>query len=127
MRKTTIGKDVSIGASCVISPGTVFENDSVLLDLSHVVSGVVHEGETWHGSPAVKKDTVSQIRLDPIRPSNFLTVIYTIGVILAVVFLEAWQTALETPFFTGIFLIAGEVSPLGLGWWWALILNVDKF
>jgi acetyltransferase-like isoleucine patch superfamily enzyme len=47
-----IGDNVWIGANCVIMPGSIIGNNSIIATAS-VVKGVIPDDEIWGGSPAV--------------------------------------------------------------------------
>lgn len=54
-----IGSNVWVGAGCVLLPGTVIGDDSVIAAGS-VVRGTVPPGEIWGGVPAKKLKTIGQ-------------------------------------------------------------------
>jgi non-ribosomal peptide synthetase-like protein len=121
--KTTIGRNVSIGASCVVSPGTIMENDSCLEPLSHLISGTIYEGQTFTGSPAVKKEKKAAKLTDIYHASLPTTILFYIGIILASSFSSFFGFFIAVPFFYGFFQLAYEFNTFGLGWWWPVLLN----
>ena len=57
-----IGSNVWVGAGCVLLPGTVIGDDSVIAAGS-VVRGIVPAGEIWGGVPARKLKTIGEKKL----------------------------------------------------------------
>ncbi len=67
-----IGSNVWIGAGCVLLPGTVIGDESVIAAGS-VVRGIVPAGEIWGGVPARKLKTIGQDKVEqPKRISSAL-------------------------------------------------------
>ena len=82
--RITVGRDASVGTSCVVGYDTTIGDHAEILDLTTVPAGTrIGEGERWDGSPGRKVGEVDLAAIPPAADAsparrNLFTVLYAV-------------------------------------------------